>query len=239
MTVLSWAEKEKMVIELYKQGVSPKEIAHRLHMSLRDVYKIIKREFGEKKTELTNELKALILYRMGKKPVEVAIKLRIPSEESMQYYIQYKDLINLGNFRIAYKMVKEKLKEILIICEAMQRKEVTIGDIIRGFHFADELPEMESMHSAFTRTINGLREELDFVISEKQQANNQLQEVNSFIQQAQARLSSIITQRQNAEAELARINQSFNYQSQNNNANYTNNNPYYNTGYNYGNVRYW
>lgn len=234
MTVLSWAEKEKMVIELYKQGVSPKEIAHRLHLSLRDVYKIIKREFGEKKTELTNELKALILYRMGKKPVEVAIKLRIPSEESMQYYIQYKDLINLGNFGIAYKMVKEKLKEILIICEAMQRKEVTIGDIIRGFHFADELPEIESMHSAFTRTIGALREELDIMVFEKQQANNQL---NSLIQQAESKLTSINSNIQVGNAELVRIKnslQAYNNQNQNN-TNYYN----YNAGYSNGTVRYW
>lgn len=68
------------------------------------------------------------------------------------------------------------------------------------------------------------------MVFEKQQANNQIQEVNSLIQQAEARLSSINSQKQKAEAELARINQSFNY---------ANNNPYYNTGWTNKTVRYW
>lgn len=230
MTVLSWAEKEKMVIELYKQGVFPKEIAHRLRMSLRDIYRILKPELGKKKTELTNELK---LYSIGKRPVEVAIKLRLMSEEASETFIKYKELTYLGEFGKAYARIKGKIPEVLTICEAIQRKEITIDNIIRGFHFADELPEMESMHSAFTRTIAGFREELDFVISEKLQACHQLREVNSLIQQAQARLSSIISQKQNAEAELARIKnslQAYNNQNQNNskfpNYGYSNNYPY-------------
>ena len=149
----------------------------------------------------------------------------------------------LGKFGDAYNRIKERIKEVSTICDAMLRKEVTIDNIIRGFHLADDLPEMESMHSGFTRTINRFTEDLNNIISEKEQANNQLQELYSLIEQAEARLSSINSQKQIAEAELARINQ-LNYPNQNNNANYanygySNNNPYYNAGYNYGNVRYW
>jgi len=66
MTIFSWAHKVKMVIKLYKKHTPTKEIASQLNMSLRDVYKIIKKEFGEKDTEQTNELKALKLFRQGK-----------------------------------------------------------------------------------------------------------------------------------------------------------------------------
>ena len=62
MSVLLSPEREKIVIERYKEGVSPKDIAHEVKMSLRDVYKIIKKQFRKNKNELTTELKAIQLY---------------------------------------------------------------------------------------------------------------------------------------------------------------------------------
>ncbi len=123
MSLLTWSEKEKMVIELQKQGISPKEIARQLHMSLRDVYKILKKEFGEKERELTTELQAIKLYKQKKYPVEVSLKLRIPPEEAIRYYIKYKDMIYLGKIGENYKVMKGKLKEISLICDAMRREE--------------------------------------------------------------------------------------------------------------------
>lgn len=228
MTMLDLTEREKMVIELYKKGITPKEIAHQLKMSLRDVYKIIKKEFGENKKELTTELKAIKLYRQKKYPVEVALTLRIAPEEATESYIKYKDLTYLGRFGDWYGRMKGKMREVLMICDAMQRKEVSIDDIVRGFYLADELPEMESTHSAFSRTIDGFREELDSIVSEKEQANNHLQEVYSLLQQAEARLAGVNSQRQNAQAELTRIlNTCQNYTAYYN-ANYPN---YYNYFY--------
>ena len=149
MLVLSWTEKEKTVIQRYKKGVSPKDIAHEVKMSLRDVYKIIKKQFGEKKTELTNEVNAVMLYRRQDKdnmPVaEVAIKLRIPPEEAMQYHIKYNDMIHLGEFGKVYHMVKGKgeLKGLLDICEAMKIENMTVKDMVSAYQMHGDLAEME------------------------------------------------------------------------------------------------
>src|SRR6476620_5368237 len=116
---MSLSDREKMVIRLLKRKVPPKKIADELGMSLRDVYTIKRMKFWENKAEitneLTNELKALKLYSTGKRPVEVAITLRITSDEAMQYYIKYNDMIHLGEFGNAYHMVKEQgqLKEVI------------------------------------------------------------------------------------------------------------------------------
>jgi hypothetical protein len=134
-------------------------------MSLRDVYKIIKKQIRKNKNDMTTELKAIQLYRRKKFPVEVTLRLRVTPEEATEAFIKYKDLIYLGKFGAAYGRIKGKISELLTICDAMQRKEVTVDSIIRGFQLSDELPEMESMHSAFTRTIGGLREELDIAFS--------------------------------------------------------------------------
>jgi len=98
MNTVRLSEKDKMVIELYKQGTSPKEIAHRIHISLRDVYIIIKKEYGQKETEQTSELRAVKLFDIGKTPVEVVLELNLPSEEVTQYYLKFLDLTYLGKF---------------------------------------------------------------------------------------------------------------------------------------------
>jgi hypothetical protein len=229
ITVLSWAEKEKMVIELYKQGVSPKEIARQLHMSLRDVYSIIRKEFGEKKRELTNELKALILYRQGKMPVEVAIKLRITSDEAIQFYIKYKDLIHLGKFGKAYHLVKGQgqLKELLDICEAMKIDNLTVKDMVNAYQLSHDLAEMEDRFLTVANDTVVYEGRKNTTLSELDQAETKLTKINSFIQVGNAELTRIKNSIQ-AYSNQNQINTNMNY-------GYSNNNPYYYTGYNYGN----
>ncbi len=167
MTIFSWVHKVKMVIKLYKKHTPTKEIASQLNMSLRDVYKIIKKEFGEKDTEQTNELKALKLFRQGKRAVEVAIALRIPSEEAMQYCIKYNDLVWLGNFQTHYKRVKGNLKELLEIAHAMREGVLTAGELVQAANMTDTLVEMQSHHLSLSNVVAVLEErksKLDFEI---------------------------------------------------------------------------
>lgn len=182
-----------MVIDLYKQGVSPKEIARQLHMSLRDVYVILKREFGEKNSELSNELKALKLYRSAAhpKPVEVAIKLRIPLEEANKYYIDYKDSIFLGKFVDSFNMIKDKLREAVMICDAIRRGDATMDKIIQGFRIIDDLDDKHDEFRCLVRDVEIVSNKKTILISETQEAEGILSELKFSIEEAKSELARL------------------------------------------------
>ena len=230
---MSLSDREKMVITFLKRKVPPKKIADELGMSLRDVYKIKGKKFGKNKAELTNELKAVKLYTVGKLPVEVAIKLRIPLDEALQYYLKYNDTdFHLGEFGKAYHMVKGQgqLKELLDICEAMKMENMTAKDMVNAYQMHGDLAEMEDRLLVLARETEFYKGKKNIVLSELDQAETKLTRINSNIQVGNA--------------EIARIKnslQAYNNQNQNNttypNQIYPN---YYNSGIKWGaNVRYY
>ena len=76
--MLTQKEKETLVIELYKQGQTRREIAKVVHMSFSRISQIINRFEGvnsEGKDPLSKETKALKLFSKGKDLVYVAINL--------------------------------------------------------------------------------------------------------------------------------------------------------------------
>jgi hypothetical protein len=241
---MSLSEREKMVITLLKQKVPPKKVADQLGMSLRDVYRIKREEFGKDKAELTNELEALMLYSTGKKPVQVAITLRIPSDEAMLYCIKYNNLIHGGEFGNAYQMVKERgqLKELLDICEAMKIERFTVKDMVNASQMSGDLAEMEDRFLVVARDTKFYEDKENTVLRELGQAETKLARINSNIQAANVELARINSNIQAANVELARIMNSYQvYYNQNNTTypNYTYPN-YYNSNNKWGaNVKYY
>ena len=81
-------EKEKYVLKLREEGKTYRDIAHELRMSPREISKILKKANGEKdekerkKIILSNTARALQLFKRGKSPTEVAIKLDLSPQEA-------------------------------------------------------------------------------------------------------------------------------------------------------------
>ena len=106
---LSVKEKEKYVIELKKQDKTYREIAHEVKISPREISKILKKtnieleEKERKKIVLSNTAKALQLFKRGKSPTEVAIKLDLSPQEANSLYQNYLSLNNLHHFVETFK----------------------------------------------------------------------------------------------------------------------------------------
>src|SRR5688572_33051366 len=98
---LTVKEKEKYVLKLRKEGKTYRDIAHELLISPREINRILKEASGEKNAKerkrivLSNTAKALLLYKKGKTPTEVAIKLDLSPEEAQLLYVKYLSLNNL------------------------------------------------------------------------------------------------------------------------------------------------
>ena len=102
-------EKEKYVLELREEGKTYRDIAHELRMSPREISNILKKANGEieekerKKIVLSNTAKALQLFKRGKSPTEVAIKLDLSPQEAQSLYYNYLSLNNLHHFVETFK----------------------------------------------------------------------------------------------------------------------------------------
>jgi transposase len=87
--LLNKKEKEELVIKMYHQGKTIREIAQQAHLSFGTIGKIINRLNGEENNEaissdMNNKSKltqALNLFLQGKRPVQVAIELDLTASE--------------------------------------------------------------------------------------------------------------------------------------------------------------
>ena len=67
-----------------------------------------------KKTVLSNTGKALQLYKKGKSPIEVAIKLDLSPQEAQSLYFNYLSLNNLHHFVEVFKNFdKNSLQDLI------------------------------------------------------------------------------------------------------------------------------
>ena len=85
IVLLNKHQKKALVIELYKQGKTRRQIAETVHMSFKDIADIINEYTGEdkqvNKSEKSKDSRAFELFLQGKQSVEVAIELDMPADK--------------------------------------------------------------------------------------------------------------------------------------------------------------
>jgi hypothetical protein len=170
MSQLDWAQREKIVIGFYKKGVSPKEIAHQLEMSLRDLFKVVNKTFGTKEKEITTEHQAIILSKKGKRPTDVAIKLRISLDKACRYYGKCKESFYLGKFGQDHNYIQGYMPQLLEICEVMKNAGLNMKEVLDEskayMSMTRDLGELE--HSQlYLKGVEELKQEKAKLIQEK------------------------------------------------------------------------
>jgi hypothetical protein len=106
--LLTRAEKERRVIELYELEWTYREIAKEVHMSLGDISSVIRRHTGEVKVKAesgqqhaeTVDTQAFKLFEEGRTPVQVAISLDIQSDEVSRLYKAWQQLKGLHQLNV-------------------------------------------------------------------------------------------------------------------------------------------
>jgi hypothetical protein len=107
--MLTRQEKERLVIELYNQGKTIRDIAKEVRMSFRDIGLILRKASGEKEEKqdrkqslLSPSSQAYKLFSEGKAPIEVAIVLNLGESETTKYYEEYLNLKQMHELRMVY-----------------------------------------------------------------------------------------------------------------------------------------
>jgi hypothetical protein len=130
--ILNKKEKEEIVIKLLNDGITFKEIAKRVHMSLSDISKIKRKITGEeieKEKLLSIPSQAFQLFKEGKSLIDVAISLDLPKDEVIQNYLDYLTLKNMGKVASILQEHKNNLSIFLKLFNYLKKNNIKWNNI--------------------------------------------------------------------------------------------------------------
>jgi hypothetical protein len=149
--VLNRKEKEELVIQLYQQGKTMREIAAAVHMSFGDIGAITKRIIDQNGIDIDAEIKdlknkskdtqALYLFSIGKTPLEVKIELDISTNEVHELQEEFWELNQLHELAFVYSEIRSYLPSFLKLFRCLKQRrmlsEKHISDIVEyaGYEF--------------------------------------------------------------------------------------------------------
>jgi protein-arginine kinase activator protein McsA len=155
-------EKEKRVIELHKQGKTIKEIAKEVHMAFRDISKIIKKyEYSideNKKTEDNLYIKILSLFHKGKKPIEVAISLKLNCNQVEESYKDFWKLNNFYTLLSVYEDIKDEIPFLVEVYQIFKEKGILGKEIITWVGILHEISNLEEYREKLKKQIRNYEE---------------------------------------------------------------------------------
>jgi hypothetical protein len=167
-------EKKNKVIELHKQqGKTIRQIAPEVHMSFRDISKIIKAY--EKKIRLQQNKKednnqsskikkpslssrAFKLFSDGKKPTEVVIELDIPPEKVEKLWSQFLKSERMEECYDFFQQCQYDIPTLLSINNFMKRNNVSGKDIVNVLRTVNNVINLNQNYSNLKTEIKYLEQ---------------------------------------------------------------------------------
>jgi hypothetical protein len=147
-------ERERLVLELYNQGKTIREIAKEVRMSFRDIGAILNKTFVEKAEgskeqqeeiqQLSVSSQAYKLFSERKTPLEVAIELNLGESEATKLYKEYWKLKQLHNLNMVYEETKGDIEPFLKLYKLAKRKGIGVKQVVDILAIANnDLPALE------------------------------------------------------------------------------------------------
>jgi transposase len=162
-------EKEKKVIELHKQqGKTIRQIAPEVHMSFRDISKIIKAYERTAKRKVRNQssqpkkpsisTQSFILYKEGKQIDDVKILLDIPFNLAIRYRKQYLKSIGMFESYEFYRDYQYDIPTFLSINNFLKRNNVSGNNIANVLRKANDVNNLNQTFSNLKAEIEELKQ---------------------------------------------------------------------------------
>ena len=170
--ILTRQEKKKLVLDLYNQGKTYREIAKEARMCPRDIGVIVNNEVKEQelKTEQENDnenqgtynttekkleeqvlslsTRAYKLFSKGKEPLEVAIALNLGEVEVTRYYKEYLKLKQLHGLYLAYEELEGEIEPFFKLYELSKVEDMGTKQVINLLKIANnDLPALENRYT--------------------------------------------------------------------------------------------
>ena len=157
--MLTQKEKETLVIELYKQGETSREIAKVVHMSFSRISQIINRFEGvnsNEKVPVSKETKALKLFSEEKDPVSVAIELDMKIDEIKRLYLEYLNMKGFDDLTKFYYEQGDQIQPFVQFYNDLRSKGISTLKVIELAELVDKIPYIETKFKEKSDGIQGM-----------------------------------------------------------------------------------
>jgi hypothetical protein len=218
IVLLNQHQKKALVIKLYKQGKTRRQIAEVVHMGFKDIADVIKKHTGEDsysvdKPEKSKDARAFELFLQGKQSVEVAIELDMPADKVEELHIQYWRLSKLDNLEILYHEAEYSLSLLLRLHNILKDKRITKDkDISDSIELANAgLPNLRARFEMLLDQVTTLENEKNSLSTEILGLRNSIYTSNEVIRKQNVQLRSLNRKQRILEIMLRNENRDSNY----------------------------
>ena len=188
--LLSRKEKEKEVIRLAKEGKTTREIAKIVHMSLKDIGKILRKITGDEDPKIDSErlkrqlnlsdyAKAFQMFMQNKSLPEIIVSLDIDVNTVQAYYCDYLRLMNMKNLVDIYKEIGPDLPLFLYLYRQIKKEQLNKHEIADLIQNQRKFIDMETTIDLLYNHINylrkdkeGLREEIKNYLEDRERISS-------------------------------------------------------------------
>jgi hypothetical protein len=159
MLLLSRKEKERLVINLANEGKTTREIAKAVHISLKDIGKIIRKVTGDEESPAEKEkeeekkqkrLKSLSPYARSfqmfkdkKSLADVAIELDIKTAAVLDFYGDYLRLLRMNHLVGIYQDLKDDFPVFFHLYRRIKKEGLNKQDITKLLENQNKLVELD------------------------------------------------------------------------------------------------
>ena len=207
MIILTRQEKERLVLDLYNQGKTYREISKEARISPRDIGLILNKVIEEKTEGLKEErqlqdnnidaennqeeqhstlsTKAYKLFSDRKTPLEVAIELNLRESEATKLYKEYWNLKQLNDLNMVYEEIKGDIGYFLKLYKLAKAKGMRVQQVVDTLTIANN--DLPSIEERFKR----LRNDMSMIQSQKHTHERNLHQLNNQIAGTAKLLSSL------------------------------------------------
>ena len=205
MTILTRQERERLVLYLYNQGKTYREISKQARISPRDIGVILNKAIEEKNTEGSKEennndadknkeeeqqqlslsTQAYKLFSESKNPLEVAIALNIRESVATKFCREYWKLKQLHKLNMVYEEIKDDIASFLKLYKLSKAKGTGVQQVVNLLAIANnDLPAIEEQYKS-------LRNDVSIMQSQKHTCKRNLYQLNNQIETTSRLLGSL------------------------------------------------
>jgi len=210
--LLTRQEKQKLVIDLYEQEKTIREIAKEVRMSFGDIGAIIKREFGSEKLELSRDAQVLKSFEKGTKPIDIAIKFNISVDEVQRLYREYRDLSGMHELNKISNALGDEIEPFIQLYKAMREQGISTEEIIKTVRYGNDLPILELKYEKVKDEVREIEDRKQTLLSDIQSlegnievSKNVITSMDQVLEQKRKEVKSLECEKQKLQNTILRI----------------------------------
>src|SRR5215207_5469661 len=221
--VLTRQEKEKLILDLYNQGNTYKQIAEIVRVSPRDIKPVIEKAEKEREKELgintregdngstgnqnqiqkktSTSSQAYRLFSEGKTPLEVAIELNLKEPEATKYCRGYWKLSDIHSLNIIYEDIGDDIIHIPKIHRKIRAAGMGVDQAINLLKTANN--DLATLEQKYQK----LKKEVNLLESRKLEEHRILNDHHDQIDASKRMLECLKTSREEEQVETSLLKQ--------------------------------